>query len=53
MNLMDLLSTVNAILELIKNVSELPHMDKMPDMVFFFGVSLNSNKETKDESKQN
>ena len=51
MNLMDLVSTVNAIFELIKNVSELPHMDKMPDVIFFLGVSLNSNKATKEQSE--
>ncbi|MGF9946593.1 hypothetical protein ABEX44_25655 [Priestia megaterium] len=53
MNFVDLINTVNAVVELVRNVSELPHMDKMPDMVFFFGVSLNNNKATKDKGKQN
>lgn len=52
MNLIDLVNAVNGVFELVKNVSELSHMDKMPDMVFFFGISLNSNKTTEVENKQ-
>ncbi|MFS0621777.1 hypothetical protein [Priestia megaterium] len=52
MNFIDLVNLASAIIELVNNVSELPHMDKMPDMLFFFGLNLNSNKTTEDKNKQ-
>lgn len=49
MNFFDLINAVNAVFELFKNVSELPHTDKMPDMLFLFGLVVNP---VKDQNKK-